>query len=93
MSEWKSYKDQSRNINWGTDSESLTLDQINTGSLLRIADSMELLSKKYSDMEKENFYLKKQIEYLKAERRKLSKQASGLRGVITRNKNKSKGKK
>lgn len=83
---FKNYREQSRDIQWGihNDSETLSLEQINCGSLLRIADSMEVVAKEYNailaDMK---FYQKRYHELLdKVERLKRSNAA--LRGVITK---------
>lgn len=83
---FKNYRDQSRNVQWGTnsDSDSLSFEGINCGSLLRIADSMEVVAKEYNailaDMK---FYQKRYHELLdKVERLKRSNAA--LRGVITK---------
>lgn len=35
------YRKQSREVQWGSDGSGMTLEQINAGSLLRIADALE----------------------------------------------------
>lgn len=46
---FKIYKKESKS-NWGADSESLSLEQINTGCLQRIADATEAMAKNHNDL-------------------------------------------
>ncbi len=89
MSEFKNYKDQSR-INWGTTSETLTLEQINTGAILRIADATESMAKNYTQMERDLKYYKELSERRGESLIKSHRLVSSLKGHLTRHKNKSK---
>jgi hypothetical protein len=47
---FKDFRVQSRNVQWGIEieGEDLRFEDINCGSLLRIADAMEIISKQYT---------------------------------------------
>ena len=90
MSEFKPYRDESRK-DWGTKQDGkLTLEQINTGALLRIADATEAMAKEYNRLIGENEYLQKRHRNQLAELERLRNQNRGLRGAITRLKNMAK---
>lgn len=73
---------------WNTQHSNPTIEELQCGAILRIADSVELLSKKYSDMESENQRLKKRLEFAHKEVEFLSNKNRGLKSYITRLKNK-----
>lgn len=80
---WKSYRDGSR-TNWGTNNDVLTIEQINCGALLRIADASEAMAREYNRLISENQHLKSRVLSRNAEIERLLKQRSALRGVVTR---------
>ena len=79
---WNDYKDQSKLV-WGrslSENEYLTIEEINTGCLLRIADSLEQIEQPYKD-------LLQDIEYYKEfeqENKKLKRTIAGLKGHINK---------
>lgn len=84
MGNHRSYRDESRK-DWGTTSElALSLDQVNTGALLRIADATELMARRYQDLINERDLYK--IRYFTQQQRAeaAERRISALRGVITR---------
>ena len=86
---FKSYREESR-LNYGTEDEGPMLDSgIQLGALLRIADSLEKMQRPFTDLLSER---KRYEEYYRSgqkRERKLERQIAGLRGAITRMKNKS----
>lgn len=81
----QSYREESRK-NWGKDSSNgnLTLEQINTGCLLRIADAVELMAKRHKELIDSNEYLQRRHREMNAEIERLKRQRAALRGAITR---------
>ena len=81
---FKSYREESKG-NWGIyQEETLNLDQINTGAILRIADATEKMASNYVKMENELSYYKKQSLQRYDEIEKLRRSNAALRGVIKR---------
>lgn len=82
---FKSYRKQSRNIDWGSEEaeDSLTLKQINCGCLLRIADATELMAKNHQQLIDERDRYKRFYENEKRYANKLYHRIAGLRGYIT----------
>lgn len=79
---FKDYRKESR-INWGSDQEkALTHEQINTGCLLRIADSVESMSVNHVKLQGDYNYMRKRRDALYEENEKLKKSIVGLKGVI-----------
>ncbi|MEF3068106.1 hypothetical protein, partial [Pandoraea apista] len=80
----RNLRDESRKT-WTTNGDSApTLEQINMGSLLRIADASEAMAKNHVQLQRDrdmyfNWY---EREYEK--RLKLERQINALRGVITK---------
>lgn len=71
--------------------EKSSLSYIDTGCMLRIADSMETLCKSRVEVEADRDFYKKQWEKEQAWTADLRRTVAGLRGYITRlNKGKSK---
>lgn len=86
---FKNYKDESR-TNWGTFEEKLTLEQINTGALLRIADAVEKSVLDIDKLKLEKQSLLQSIEYYKEQRQRDKREISNLKGNVTRLTNKLK---
>lgn len=87
MAEFKGYRDHAK-INYGTTEGKPTLEQINTGCLLRIADSVEIMSGNYLQMQSDLEYYKKRYSENGARISKLEKSNAALRGHIKSLKNK-----
>lgn len=66
-----------------------TLESINCGSLQRIADAAELMSKNYQQLLDDRNSYERWYREKAARVKKLEAQITALRGVITRMKNKS----
>lgn len=80
----KSYKTESR-IDWGTSKEGgLTLEQINTGAILRIADATEKMAQRHTDLISRNEYLDSYVKRLEASIQTKDRQINALRGHINR---------
>lgn len=77
--------------NWGLFSkgESATIEEINAGSLQRIADATEILTSKHVQMSKDLDWYKKKYDEHGEEIKALRKLNSSYKGVITRMKNKA----
>jgi len=81
---FKSYREQSKR-NWGSDHEDpLTVEQVNCGALLRIADATEKMAQSYQQLISERDSYKKGYEDRLARIEKLKKSNAALRGQITR---------
>lgn len=79
---FKNYREESRS-QWGTHDD-MSLVQVQTGAILRIADATEIMAKNFLDMQRENQSLREsrdnyQKMWLRAERR-----ISALKGALTR---------
>jgi hypothetical protein len=84
MAEFKSYKKESHK-DWGNEqSESLNIDQITLGAILRIADSVEAMAVRYTEIIDQNQRFKKRIEVLQKRNYELWRSNYALRGHITR---------
>ena len=80
----KSYKAESR-IDWGTNMEGgLTLEQINTGAILRIADATEKMAQRHTELIRRNEYLESYVKLLDATKQTKDRQINALRGHINR---------
>jgi hypothetical protein len=86
--EFKNYRSESRDTNWGTQDKGLSLDQINAGSLLRIADSLERMEEPYLKLHRDLDNFKRW--YIQERNIKEDLQASlrGTKAWSTRQKNK-----
>lgn len=85
----RSYKDASKNVNWGRDeNESLSIEQINCGSIQRIADACELMAKDRAAMERNNKSLRESKEADARYIRTLERRVAALRGCLKRAKKK-----
>lgn len=65
-----------------------TLDNINTGCLQRIADSLEKIEAPFQKLISDNEYLRNTNEQLSADKADLSRKIIALKGVITKLKKK-----
>lgn len=81
---FKNFRTESRDTSWGANTDKLTLEQINAGSLLRIADAAEAMSKNHKDLVAEIERLKHSRDYWQEEAQGQKRTAAGLRGVITK---------
>lgn len=94
--ESRTYRDASRD-NWvpGSGQQLGTLEQINCGSMQRIADAVELIAKGYGTLERERDYWwnwwKREHARMCERCAQLELSNAALRGVITRMKGKDKG--
>jgi hypothetical protein len=80
----RGYADGSR-LNWGADeSERLTLEQINTGAILRIAKATETMAASYDRMREDRDYWKRRYEQEQASAIQMTFTIRALRGTITR---------
>jgi len=87
---FKNYRDESRKI-WGNqfaEGENLSLEQINTGAILRIADATEKMVAKYTQMERDLECYKLEYKKLRSDIEKLNRSKSALSGHLKRIKNK-----
>lgn len=90
MSDFKSYKEESKKNYGRKDAENLSIEQLNTGCLMRIADSLEKIEKPYVEMIDALKWYKKEYLIQNEQIDKLLLSNRALKGVITRMKNKSK---
>jgi hypothetical protein len=82
---FKSYMKESRDTDWGTtQSGNLTLEQIQAGAILRIADAVEKMAIRYTELIDERDRLQRWYKEKTAHNEKLEHQVRGLRGAITR---------
>ena len=81
---FKSYRDESRNTNWGTEGEGMDLNQINAGSLLRIADATEAMAREHNRLIQREKYLEGVCRSRSAEIECLKRRNAALKGVITK---------
>jgi hypothetical protein len=81
---FKSYRDESR-INYGCQTEeALTLDQLKTGALLRMADATEAMAKNHVQLIKDRDMYFQWYEQEKKRADALERKVRALRGAITR---------
>ncbi|MFZ3193710.1 MAG: hypothetical protein WA154_10975 [Moraxellaceae bacterium] len=71
-------------IEWVSTSESLTLEQINTGSLLRIADSLEKVAIRHTELMRERDYWERECRAAREDRDALRRSNASLRGHMKR---------
>lgn len=87
---FKSYRKESR-IDWGVNTDNpLTVEQINCGSMLRIADATEAMAKNYVALQDEAARYKRWYEDERRESASLRRRNITLRGQITKLRNKLK---
>ncbi len=81
---FKSYRAESR-ADWGTSEEgSLSIEQINCGAHLRIADAVEAMAKHHVTLREERDRFERWYKEARAREEKLKHSNAALRGYITR---------
>lgn len=89
MSEHRGYRKESRK-DWGTSGpHALSLDQINAGAVLRIADACELMARRHLDLIDERDRFERWYRDEQRRREAADRRVSALRGVITKMKRKA----
>lgn len=83
MADFKSYRQVSK-VDYGTSADTVSLDQINTGSFLRIADSMEKMAANHVALVDERDRLKRWYEDERARNQKWSRRYAALQGHFNR---------
>jgi hypothetical protein len=87
---YRSYKDASRNVNWGRDETVvLDIDQIRLGATLRIADALELIAKDRANLQQAKDYWEREARVSRATVLTLRKSNAALRGYLKRMKSKA----
>ncbi len=86
MSEIKNLREASKH-NW---TSSNRIEDINAGSLQRIADAAEAMAKNYLRLQEDLDYLKGRVQVLRKRAERAERSNAALRGVITKMKNKRK---
>lgn len=80
----RSYREESRK-DWGTSSDSaLSIEQINSGAILRIADAVEKMARNYSDLIDDRNWQKERADRSLARADKLERSNAALRGHLKR---------
>jgi hypothetical protein len=80
----KSYADESRR-RWGTDQDGpLSLEQINTGALLRIADASEAMAENHVKLQNDYDHMRRDRDHYRRRTHSLERSNAALRGHITR---------
>ncbi len=84
MSTFKPYREGSR-TNWGSDQDSsLTIEQINCGALLRIADATELMAKRYQELINQREQFERSANYWRAQHDRMQRRLIAAKGQITK---------
>jgi hypothetical protein len=86
---YKSYREESR-ANWGTTGDTINLEQLKAGAVLRIADACELMAKDRQRMERDLQWNTERHEHYRREAERLARSNAALRGVIKRMKRSAK---
>lgn len=84
---FRNYRVESRDKQWGAHVDSgknVTLDQINCGSLLRIADAVELMAQEHAKLVHDRDWYKRMYEDERNRSTRLERSNAALRGVITK---------
>ncbi len=69
---------------YGLVSDRATCEEINMGSLQRIADAVEKMASSYDNMRRDRDYYKERTEGLERNSRRMARRISALQGVITK---------
>ncbi len=78
------YRERSK-LNWGTkEGENLTIEQVNCGAILRIADATEKMAHSYVQLIEDRDYYKRRYEEELASGKRMSRQIAALKGHINR---------
>lgn len=86
---FKSYRKESKD-NYGvnvSEAQGLSLEQLNTGALLRMADATEAMATNHVRMQNERDQYKRWYENEQKENATLVKRVAALKGVINKMKN------
>ncbi len=78
---FKGYRDHSR-INYGNERDRVTLEQINCGSLMRIADATEKMCLDRERLERDYKHMREERDRWRAEAERLGRSNAALRGVV-----------
>jgi chromosome segregation ATPase len=81
---YRDFRKQSRDICWGTSDEGMTLEQINCGSLLRIADATEKMCQDREKLERDYHYMRGQRDRYREQLASAERRIAALKGVVTR---------
>jgi len=79
-----SYRKESKKDYGTSEPGSLSIEQLNCGSLLRIADATELMASNYLQMQRDMERLKIMLDREKEKTERLKATAATLRGHVTR---------
>lgn len=85
---FKRYIDESRDVNWGTNGEGLSIDQIRLGAELRMAKSLELIAKNKQHLEWQVKHYKDLYERAKSRYELEKRRSAAYKGQITKIRNK-----
>lgn len=88
MAEFKDYREQSR-TSWGTEATSLTLEQLNAGAILRIADATEKMATNHVKLQNDYDYMRKDRDRYRERAERAERKITAMKGVITKLKKKS----
>jgi hypothetical protein len=89
MSKHKGFREESKMEYGQSRGGSSTLEEINAGSLMRMADSMEVIAKDRVKLERDYFYMRNDRDYHKEAANTARRSAAALKGVIARMKRKA----
>lgn len=84
----KSYKEESKK-DWGTSASNLTLEQVQAGAFLRIADATEKMAINYTKMLNDLNWYKEKYDEKSQEIERLNNTIRGYKGYLKRVKSKS----
>jgi hypothetical protein len=85
---FQNYRQRSRD-QWGvTTDDALTLEQINTGAILRIADATELMATRHTELIRERDHFASVARHMQAELDRMTRSNAALRGHLKRLKKK-----
>ena len=87
---FKHYREESKKYCGTDDHRSLSIEQINCGAILRIADATEKMASNYTRMENDLKYYKEKFDQKNIEIKRLERVIAGLRGYLKRTKSKQK---
>jgi hypothetical protein len=81
---FKSYKEGSR-TDWGRETEGgLTIEQINCGAILRIADATEKMATNHVRLQNDYDSMKRDRDYYMDRAHKAERSITAMKGVITK---------
>lgn len=86
---FRNYRQHSRDMQWGQDSDSMDIEQINCGSLLRIANASEKMALRHTELIDKATRLEQKNRWLEDRVTARDRAISNLKGQITKLKNKA----